>query len=593
MKSPRKVLIGTVACVIATAGVGWGVSTRLRSPADEAAQRTPPKASLITAPVERTKLVSTVAVSGTLEYGSPLPVTLAGVVGGSDTTQRATRAPRPGKVVEGGVLLEVNGRPVFAMSGKVPMHRTIGPGTKGADVKQLQRALRGLGHGVRVTGVFDRATVAAVTKFYARKGYEAQQPTLASRQQLDSLRKAVQTAQETLAIEQKALDQGGDVLPLKLKLGNAKADLKAARRAHDDAKERRYTTEDDAKIEAADVAVRAAEEKVLQAENDLAAAVRENNTPDTISPTTTTTTSPAATPAPAPSPKASVDTALLELRVSNARADLEAARRVYGRIEEEARLAREKRLTELSKTVRDAKEAVATAEQALRQARSLSPVKLKVANARKDLAAARSLMAEYQRTYGTTIPPGELVFLPKLPARLHKAGVKAGENVDKTVATVTSSSFVVTGSVESTETDLLKEGLDAVIETSSGKTYPATLTAFGEKAALSTDEAKPAEGEEGMSSEPVLISPVSEKGLKGLAGTAVTAKVTVGATDTEVLVVPVAAVITSADGKARVRVEISPDRTKDVEVRTGLTADGKVEVTGDLKEGDRVVVSGA
>ncbi|MEV4058612.1 peptidoglycan-binding protein [Nonomuraea dietziae] len=591
MKSPRKVLIGTVACVIATAGVGWGVSTRLRSPADEAALRTPPKASLITAPVERTKLVSTVVVSGTLEYGSPLPVTLAGVVGGSDTTQRATRAPRPGKVVEGGVLMEVNGRPVFAMSGKVPMHRTIGPGSKGADVKQLQRALRALGHGARVTGVFDPATVAAVTKFYARKGYEAQQPTLESRQQLDSLRKAVQTAQETLVTEQKALDQGSDVRPLKLKLGNARADLKAARRAYDEAKERSHTTEDDAKIEAADVAVRAAEERVLQAENDLAAAVKENATPDTGSPTTTT--SPAATPAPAPSPKASVDTTLLELRVSNARADLESARRAYGRIEEEARLARGKRLTELSKTVRDAKEAVATAEQALRQARSLSPVKLKVANARKDLAAARSLMAEYQRTFGTTIPPGELVFLPKLPARLHKAGVKAGENVDKAVATVTSSSFVVTGSVESTEIDLLKEGLDAVIETSSGKTYPATLTAFGEKAALSTDEAKPAEGEEGMSSEPVLISPVSEKGLKGLAGTAVTAKVTVGATDTEVLVVPVAAVTTSADGKARVRVEVSPDRTKDVEVRTGLTADGKVEVTGDLKEGDRVVVSGA
>ncbi|GAA2370287.1 peptidoglycan-binding protein [Nonomuraea africana] len=603
MKSPRKVLIGTVACVIATAGVGWGVSTRLRSPADEAASRTPPKPSLITAPVERTKLVSSIAVSGTLEYGSPLPVTLAGVVGGSDTTQRATRAPRPGKVVEGGVLMEVNGRPVFAMTGKVPMHRTIAPGAKGADIRQLQRSLRRLGYGARVTGVFDQATVAAVTRFYAKKGYEAQQPTLEARQQLDSLRKAVQTAQETLATERKALDQGSDVLPLKLKLSNTKADLKAAEQAYREAKERRYTTDDDAKIEAADVAVRAAEEKLLQAEQDLATARAENDKRDTGTPTTAPTTGPTTAPTtgpttgptagPAPTPRPSVDTALLELRVSNARADLESARRAYGRIEEEARLARGKRLSELGKAVRDAKEAAATAAQALRQARALSPVKLKVANAEKDLSAARSLMAEYQRTYGTTIPPGELVFLPKLPARLHKAGVKAGENVDKAIATVTSSSFVVTGSVESSEADLLKEGLDAVIETSSGKTYPATLTAFGQKAALSTGEAKRAEGDEAVSSEPVLITPLSEKGLKGLSGTAVTAKVTVGATDTEVLVVPVAAVVTAADGKARVQVEVAPDRTKDVEVRTGLTADGKVEVTGDLKEGDRVVVGGA
>ncbi|MEU7899008.1 peptidoglycan-binding protein [Nonomuraea sp. NPDC049152] len=589
MKSPRKVLIGTVAGVIVIAGVGWGVSTRLRSPADEAALRKPPKASLVTAPVERTELVSTIVVNGTLEYGSPLPITLAGVVGGADTTQRATRAPHPGRVKEGGILMEVNGRPVFAMSGKVPMHRTISPGAKGDDVKQLQRSLRRLGYGTRVTGVFDQATVTAVTRFYAKKGYEAQQPTLEARQQRDTLRKAVQTAQETLAIEQKTLDQGGDVLPLKLKLTNAKADLKAAALAHRQAKAQQYTTDDVAKIEAADAAVRAAEEKVLQAEQDLAAARAENNRQEPTTPPST----PGATPAPPSTPKPPTDTTLLELKVSNARADLDAARGTYGRIEEEARQVRDKKLTELSKSVRDAKEAVAVAEQGLRQARELSPVKLKVANAKKDLGAAKELMGEYMRTYGTTIPPGELVFLPKLPARLHKAGVKAGETADKAIATVTSSSFVVTGSVEATEAGLLKEGLKAVIETAAGKTYPARLIAFGEKAKLATGEAKAGENTEAMSSEPVLISPLSEKGLKGQSGTNVTTKVTVGATDTEVLVVPVAAVITSADGKARVRVEVSPDQTKDVEVRTGLTADGKVEVTGELKEGDRVVVNSA
>ncbi|MFE3448444.1 peptidoglycan-binding protein [Nonomuraea sp. NPDC059194] len=591
MKSPRKVLIGTVAGVIVIAGVGWGVSTRLRSPADEAALRKPPKASLVTVPVERTKLVSTIVVNGTLEYGSPLPITLAGVVGGADATQRATRAPHPGKVTEGGILMEVNGRPVFAMSGKVPMHRTLAPGARGDDVKQVQRALRRLGYGTRVTGVFDRATITAVTRFYAKKGYEAQQPTLEARQQLDTLRKAVQTAQETLAVEQKTLDQGGDVLPLKLKLTNARADLKAAELAHRQAEEQRYTTDDVAKIEAADTAVRAAEEKVLQAEQDLAAARAENDRPEPSTPPAT----PGATPAPSSAPRTPKDTTLLELKVSNARADLEAAQGVHARIEEEARQARDKKLTELSKAVRDAKEAVAVAAQALRQARELSPVKLKVANARKDVGAAKALMAEYLRTYGTTIPPGELVFLPKLPARLHKAGVKAGETVDKAIATVTSSSFVVTGSVEAAEADLLKDGLEAVIEGPTGKTYPARLIAFGEKAKLATGEAKAGqgEGEEGMSSEPVLISPLSEKGLKRLSGSNVVTRVTVGATDTEVLVVPVAAVITSADGRARVRVEVAPDRTKDVEVRTGLTADGKVEVTGELKEGDRVVVNRA
>ncbi|MFI9557113.1 peptidoglycan-binding protein [Nonomuraea endophytica] len=566
MKSPRKLLAAVLVGVLAVAGAGWFLSTRLRSPADEAARRTPPKASLVTAAVERRKLVSTVAVNGTLEYGSPFPITLAGVVGGSAELQRATRAPRQGRLREGGVLMEVNGRPVFALRGKVPMHRTIAPGTKGDDVGQLQRALRRLGFGAPVTGVFDGATVAAVTRLYAKGGYEAQRPALADRQAQDTLRKAVQTAKETLALERRALDQGRDVLPLKIKLGNAQAELRAAESALEEAEEGRRAPDDQAKADAADSAVRAAEEKLLEAEQALAEANR---------------------PAPTPSPSPGADTRLLELKVANARAELDSARRARDRLGDESAQARVKRLRELRTAVRTAQEGLVTAEQALRHARQVSPAKLKVANAKKDVAAASSLLGEFLRTYGTSIPPGEVVFLPALPARVHKAKVKAGQMVEDEVATVTSSSFMVSGSVEPGEAGLLREGLKASIELDSGQTYPATLSAVGEKAKVPGEEAPPA------GNRPVLITPSSMKGLKGLSGTAVAAKVTVGATDAPVLVVPVAAVVTAADGRARVQVETAPDRTREVEVRTGLTADGQVEVSGDLKEGDRVVIGGA
>ncbi|MEQ4715670.1 peptidoglycan-binding protein [Nonomuraea sp. B19D2] len=574
---PRRLLTGVIAGVVLVAGAGWAVSTRLRSPADEAARRAAPRASLITAAVERRKLVSTVVVSGTLEYGSPLPISLAGVVGGTSELQRATRAPHRGRLKEGAVLMEVNGRPVFALRGSVPMHRTIAPGTKGDDVRQLQRALRRLGYGAPVTGVFDRATISAVTRMYAKKGYEAQQPTLLDRQQYDTLRKAVQTAQETLATElQTLLDQGRDVLPLKIKLTNAKVDLKSAERALKEAQSQETTPEDETKLAAADAAVRAAEEKLAQAEQELAAA-RNPPTPPASGAT------PGATAA--PQPTASTDTSLLEMRVENARADLAAAHEARDRASEEARQAREKRLEELRKAVRTAKEAKATAEQALRQARQLSPTRLKVAGARKDVAAAKGMLAEFARTYGTSVPPGEVVFLPKLPARVEKVSVKAGQQVQNEIATVTGSTFMVTGSVEATESDLLRAGMEASIELDSGKTYKAALTAVGDQAKVPGAE-EPANG-----AQPVLLTPVSTKGLK--AGTAVTARVTVGATKSPVLVVPVAAVITAADGKARVQVEYATDKTREVEVRTGLTADGNVEVTGALKEGDRVVVSGA
>ncbi|MEU0568707.1 peptidoglycan-binding protein [Nonomuraea sp. NPDC005983] len=539
----RKLLI-VLGGVLAIAGAGWGVGTQLRSPADEAAARTPPRPSLITVPVERRKLVSTVVVAGTVAYGSPLPITLAGVVGGDEDLQRVTRAPRPGRVTEGAVLMEVNGRPVFAFTGRVPMHRTLTPGARGDDVRQLQKALR-----APASGVFDRATIAAVTRFYARKGYEAQRPTIAARQQRDTLRRTVQTARETLLTEQKALDQGRDVLPLKIKLNNARQDLRAAKRALDGA----AAESSDAARETAEAAVRAAQEKVLAAEQELAAA------------RATPTTPPAATPTPAPSPP---DTQLLELRLANARAELEAARSALSRVGEEARRAWEKRMDELRKTVRDARGAVVAAEQELRQARQLSPVKLRLADARRDLASASSILAEFERTYGTTVPSGEVVFLPKLPAHLRKATAKAGRPVDEVVATVTSSTFMITGAADPKEAELVKKGMEVAIETQSGKSVSGVVRVPGES---------------------VRITPSGSKGLKS--GDTVTARITVGATDREVLIVPVAAVITAADGRARVLVETATDRTREVEVRTGLTADGAVEVTGDLRPGDRVVVN--
>ncbi|MEV4246034.1 peptidoglycan-binding protein [Streptosporangium canum] len=573
MRTPRGKLLLVLAVVLVVAGAGWGVGTLLRSPADEAAARKPPKPSLVTAAVERRELVATVVVSGTLEYGSPYPVSLAGVVGGSETAQRATRAPRRGPLAEGAVMMEVNGRPVFVFSGTVPMHRSIVPGAKGADVKQLQKALRRLGYRAPATGVFDQATVTAVSRFYAKRGYEAQQPTLELRQKRDDLHRAVRSAQEVLATERKALDQGKDVLPLKVRLSGARQDLKEAEQALRSARAQDHTTEDEAKAEAAESAVRVAEERLLAAQQELAQAGATPTPAPSLSPSPTagsTVGAPAGPPA---------DTRLLELRVANARADLAAARSALERVREEAVITRAKRLTELGKNVRVAREAVVTAEQALRQARQLSPVKLKVANAERDLASARALLAEFSRTYGTTVPPGEVVFLPKLPARLHKASVKAGEPVDRPIATVTSSTFVVSGSVDAAEAERLKTGLKATIETEAGQAVPGTVTSLG--------------GRDTKGAVPVTITPASMKGLKKLAGAPVTVRVTIGATDQEVLVVPAAAVVTAADGKARVQVEIAPDRTKEVEVRTGLSADGAVEVTGDLQPGDQVVINSA
>ncbi|WP_433519435.1 peptidoglycan-binding protein [Nonomuraea sp. CA-143628] len=579
-----RVLALVVAGVLVIAGVGWAVGSRLRSPADEASARRPPKPSLVTAPVERRKLTSTVTVNGTLTYGSPLPVTLAGVVGGAGdgatsgmggSPQRVTTAPDPGPIREGDVLMQVNGRPVFALQGKRPMYRPLVPGTQGGDVKQLQRALR-----VKASGVFDAATVAAVKRWYAKRGYKAQEPDLESRKTLQQLRQAVQTAEETLTADRKALDEGLDIRPLRLRRDNARRDLRTAEKALAEAPE--ITPEQETQLASLRRAVRTAEEQVLAAEQALAEARKPAPTPT-------------ATPAPTPS---AVDTSLLEMKLGNARQDLHEAQQAVTAYEEQISVDRDKRLEELRKAVRTAKEAEATAAQALKRARKVSPLRMKLTHSEANLADARTVLVEFRKTYGVSVPAGEIVFLPKLPARIDKAEVKPGDTIEGKVATVTGSAFAVSGSVEAKEAKLLRPGQEASMETTDGTRLPATLTATGEDARLAPKEGDSGEQDEPESgSVPILLTPGSAKALKSLVGSSLTVRISVGSTEGQVLAVPVAAVITSADGRPRVRVALDGDRTREVEVRTGLTADGDVEVTpvraGRLKEGDRVVVSDA
>lgn len=166
-----------VGVALVTGGAGWMIGTQITSPADAAAQHQPPTPSLITVPVARRTLTSTVVAQGTVTYAGSNPLTLVGLVGG-DSTQLVTKAPLVGtRVRSGDVLMEVSGRPVFVLAGVVPMYRTLVAGDRGDDVKQLQKALSALGYGHLTSGVFDDATATKVTHWYEHAGYEPQQTT--------------------------------------------------------------------------------------------------------------------------------------------------------------------------------------------------------------------------------------------------------------------------------------------------------------------------------------------------------------------------------------------------------------------------------
>ncbi|MER5226886.1 peptidoglycan-binding protein [Streptomyces flaveus] len=493
--------LGALVCAVAVVGAGgWFAGSHVRSPADVAASHRAPKAGPVTVAVERRPLTATVVATGSVEFASPRALSLAGSVGsgtaggasgadGETAEQRVTKAPAAGtKLKEGDVLMAVSGRPVLVLRGSVPMYRTIGPGTSGDDVTQLQKALRRLGFDPgSISGTFRQGTASAVTRWYRSKGYEAQQPSAADQQRLGELQQAVFSAQEAL-LTAKGASGGTDA-------------------------------------------------------------------------------------------------------------------------------------TSSSETDTDARDT--------RDAQDTELQKLRLKSAQKALDTANAALSAFQAAYGTRVPVGEVLFLPELPVRLDKVAVRAGDTPTGRIGTVTSSDLVVQAVVPGADATLLRQGMAVEVRTPDGKKAEGTVTALGDDATVASQDggegastgaddsssgtaddtssqssADDASSETAADSEssgaadpsaPVQLRvAVPEPGpLAGQAGASVTVTIEVGASEGPVLAVPVAAIRTSADGKARVQVERGGGVT-DVPVTVGLSAAGLVEVKptggGKLDKGDRVVV---
>ncbi|MEU9874991.1 peptidoglycan-binding protein [Streptomyces phaeochromogenes] len=519
----RRQLSALVGAVVLVGAGGWFAGTQVRSPADAAASHRAPKAGPVTVEVERRSLTATVVATGTVAFTSPRPLSLAGSVGtgavtspaGEGAEQRVTKAPVAGtKVKEGDVLMTVNGRPVLALAGSVPMYRAMGPGATGDDVKQLQKALRRLGFDPgSAGGTFGQATATAVTNWYRNKGYEAQQPSAEDQQQLGQLQQAVSSAQEAL---------------LTTRSGDADDDSGAG--------------------------------------------------------TGTGTGG-----------KASTGT------------ETGAGTGTGAETGDEANAG----------TRTDAQSSTDRQVQAI-QLRS----------AQKSLDMANSALSSFRATYGTKVPAGEVVFFPELPVRLDKVTVKTGDAPSGPVGTVTGSELLVEAAVPGEDAELLRRGMPVEVTTTGGEKVKGKVEAIGSAAdtsgtqggdgeaatgatsegsgtgaadssdgatgtdAAGTSGADGASGASGPGPVQLRISIPDPGPLAGQAEASVKVTIEVGASDGKVLTVPLAAIRTSADGKARVQVG-RDGGVRDVSVTVGLSAAGLVEVKpagGTLEQGDKVVV---
>ncbi|MGW3493906.1 peptidoglycan-binding protein [Streptomyces sp. NPDC001020] len=156
-------------------GGGIAASFVVKSPAQAAAEAEAPAEDVLTAPVDKRVLKDSVILRGTVVAGQSVDVTASGSGGTGTGGAVVTKAPkRVGTEIRAGqVLVEISGRPVFALKGRVPVYRDLKPGATGDDVAQLQSALAGLGHatGYDARGTFGPGTRQALTAFYASIGY--------------------------------------------------------------------------------------------------------------------------------------------------------------------------------------------------------------------------------------------------------------------------------------------------------------------------------------------------------------------------------------------------------------------------------------
>jgi len=542
----RRQFVAVIALLFVTgvAVVGWVAGSRVQSPESAAARAAPPDPSLITAPVELRILSSRVVDRGNVVPGQSATVT------GPSSEDGATITGVPVEVgdelLEGNVVVVVSGRPVIVMEGAVPAYRPMRPGMRGTDVDQLQASLERLNCDTSADeGVYGEATKACVVRLYEALGYETVASSETEAKDLATAEDAVATAEQQLQEAQTALDKAAEG-PTASEILEQEQAVEAARRKVDD-------------TEQAGIAGRA-------------------------------------------EAAASIDASVMALNAFLA----DRASKPSDRAKAEDEL--EATVLKAETTDRETAEASAAAQEALR----LAEVKLEESRAPKDVeseTAARdqaqetldrevAALEDLQAVSGPMVPLGEVVFVSALPATVNSLSADVGEAVNDTddggfgqpstngLAVLATSALQVEALISPTDTELLEVGMEVELINDAVGSDPitGTLESLGDTVVQSDS------GEDrGMR------AVVTADGIpRSWTGTNVRVTFTSAATSGSVLVVPVAALSSAADGQARVEVQNDDGTLTSVPVEAGLSTEGFVEVTpmgdAELNEGDLVVV---
>ncbi|MDQ0613552.1 peptidoglycan hydrolase-like protein with peptidoglycan-binding domain [Microbacterium sp. W4I4] len=165
----RGILIaGSSIAALALIAGGWLAARAFTSPAQWEAQAAPPKAEPVLAEVSRGDLIDQRTLGAAVVPSSQTTTILIPVSGAARSIVTESALSTGDAVSAGGVLLQVNGQPVFALASAFPFYRDLGVGDSGPDVLGLQRNLVELGLLSHADGDFGAATAKAVGLLYRR-----------------------------------------------------------------------------------------------------------------------------------------------------------------------------------------------------------------------------------------------------------------------------------------------------------------------------------------------------------------------------------------------------------------------------------------
>jgi peptidoglycan hydrolase-like protein with peptidoglycan-binding domain len=586
---PRRLAAIVVIIALGSGALGWLGASRIKSPAQLAAQIASPAASLITVPVQSMTLSADVITRGTVRHRAPTRVNLASSSLKPSASGLVTLAPEKGATLdEGKVAMAVGERPVFVLQGSVPAFRDLTLGTEGDDVRQLEDGLKRLGFDPGPTdGLFDAETATAVTAWYEKSGWTAFGAT-------EQQRQALATARDTATKAQQAHYQAA------LLVAQTRSQLEAERSTAEGTLAAAQTKAPNAE-DAAAIARRTIESTTSTVERDMAAANAE-----LVTKTATLHAAEAAkveaqamvksAPAGAtPAEHAALQAALAKATEAAAVASAEvgAAQSNLSAVKANSSAATKRAADEAAMAERDAVAATddlaraqASSQRASNRAAAGSPELSLLAQAANSAAAdAAVAMADYQSLVahtGTQIPADELLFLGDLPRRVDDVKVKRGDPATAELMTVSGLELSIDASLSSNDAKLVANGAKVNIEEPDlGITATGTVTVRSEQP-----------GTNGVDPQKFYLEVTPVNAPSSLVGASVKLTIPVKSTTGEVLVLPLSALAIGASGTSRVEI-VSGAATRFVNVVPGLVAQGLVEVTapaGDLAKGDNAVV---